>query len=167
MKTELCYTIVFCIFQIRKAALLREVRQYFTGDSISSWDKLLTTCLFVIAYWNPGADVWTVIAILHTCGCGEMCLSWLLAGMIENCLLIEIFLMFFFVFLFLFCNRGDTIQYHGGLRSRELGQAPMVLVQALSSHPHHSLVWFCTPPKFLSLRSRPGIEPTTRRTVAL
>ena len=23
------------------------------------------------------------------------------------------------------CNRGDTIEYHGGLRSRELGQAPM------------------------------------------
>ena len=22
------------------------------------------------------------------------------------------------------CNRGDTIQYHSGLRSRELGQAP-------------------------------------------
>jgi hypothetical protein len=26
------------------------------------------------------------------------------------------------------CNRGDTIQYHGGLRSRELGQAPMLQV---------------------------------------
>ena len=26
------------------------------------------------------------------------------------------------------CNRGDTIQYHGSLRSRELGQAPMLLV---------------------------------------
>ena len=38
------------------------------------------------------------------------------------------------------CNRGDTIQYHGGLQSRELGQAPMLLVfltpsQALSSDP--------------------------------
>ena len=38
------------------------------------------------------------------------------------------------------CNRGDTIQYHGGLRSRELGHAPLLLVfltprQALSSHP--------------------------------
>ena len=43
--------------------------------------------------------------------------------------------------VFLFCNRGDTIQYQGGLRSRELCQAPMLLVfltprQALSSHPH-------------------------------
>ena len=27
-----------------------------------------------------------------------------------------------------FCNRGDDVQYHGGLRSRELCQAPMVLV---------------------------------------
>ena len=37
------------------------------------------------------------------------------------------------------CKRGDTIQYHGGLRSRELGQAPMLLVfltprQGLSPH---------------------------------
>ena len=32
---------------------------------------------------------------------------------------------FFFSFFF---NRGDTIQYYGGLRSRELGQAPMLLV---------------------------------------
>ena len=42
-------------------------------------------------------------------------------------------------FFCFFCNRGDTIQYHGGLRSKELGQAPMLLVslsprQALSSH---------------------------------
>ena len=39
------------------------------------------------------------------------------------------------------CNRGDAIQYQGGLLSRELCQAPMLLVfltprQALSSHPH-------------------------------
>ena len=44
-------------------------------------------------------------------------------------------LFFFFSF-----NRGDTIQYHGDLQSRELGQAPVLLVfltprQALSSHP--------------------------------
>ena len=43
------------------------------------------------------------------------------------------------------CNRGDTLQYHGGLRSRELGQAPMLLVfltprQALSSHPRQQMV---------------------------
>ena len=42
------------------------------------------------------------------------------------------------------CNRGDTIQYHGGLRSRELGQAPMLLVfltprQALSSHQRQQM----------------------------
>ena len=67
------------------------------------------------------------------------------------------------LFLFVF-NRGDT-RYQGGLRSRELCQAPMVKVQALSSHSHHSLIWFCAPPKFLSLRSRPGIEPTTRRPI--
>ena len=48
-------------------------------------------------------------------------------------------------FLFVcFCNRGDTIQYHGGLQSRELGQAPMLLVfltprQALSSHPRQQI----------------------------
>ena len=51
-----------------------------------------------------------------------------------------------FVFVF---NRGDT-RYHGGLRSRELCQAPMVKVQALSSHSHHSLVWFLCSAKFLS-----------------
>jgi hypothetical protein len=43
------------------------------------------------------------------------------------------------------CNRRDTIQYQGGLRSRKLGQAPMLLVfltprQALSSHPHQQMV---------------------------
>ena len=53
-------------------------------------------------------------------------------------------LYFFFTF---FCNRGDTIQYHGGLRSRELGQAPMLLVfltpkQALSSHPRVFIMIF-------------------------
>ena len=47
----------------------------------------------------------------------------------------------FYFFCFCFSNRGDTIQYHGGLRSWELGQAPMLLVfpsprQALSSHLH-------------------------------
>ena len=41
------------------------------------------------------------------------------------------------------CNRGDTIQYHGSLRSREL--APKLLVfltprQALSSHPRQQMV---------------------------
>ena len=39
----------------------------------------------------------------------------------------------------------EEIQYHDGLRSRELGQAPMPLVfltprQALSSHPHQQMV---------------------------
>ena len=34
---------------------------------------------------------------------------------------------FLFVCLFV-CNRGDAIQYHGGLQSRELGQVPMLLV---------------------------------------
>ena len=48
--------------------------------------------------------------------------------------------------IFLVCNRGDTIQYHSGLRSRELGQAPMLQVfltprQALSSHPLKQMVW--------------------------
>ena len=46
----------------------------------------------------------------------------------------------------MFRNGGDTIQYHCGLRSRELGQAPMLLVfltprQALSSHPRQQMVW--------------------------
>ena len=40
---------------------------------------------------------------------------------------------------FFYCNIGDTVQYHSSLRSRELGQAPMLQVlltpkQALSSH---------------------------------
>ena len=48
-------------------------------------------------------------------------------------------------FLFV-CNRGVTVQYHGCLRSRELGQAPMLLMfltprQALSSHPQQQMVW--------------------------
>jgi hypothetical protein len=47
-------------------------------------------------------------------------------------------------FLFV-CNRRDTIQYYGGLRSRELGQAPMLQVfltprQALSSHTLKQMV---------------------------
>ena len=54
-------------------------------------------------------------------------------------------LVFENVFCFV-CNREDTIQYHGGLRSRELGQAPMLLVfltprQVLSSHPLQQMVW--------------------------
>jgi hypothetical protein len=44
------------------------------------------------------------------------------------------------------CNRRDTIQYHGGLRSRKLGQAPMIQVfltprQTLSSEPSQQMVW--------------------------
>ena len=44
------------------------------------------------------------------------------------------------------CNRGDTIQYHVSLRSRELGQATLLLVfltprQALSSHLCQQMVW--------------------------
>ena len=47
---------------------------------------------------------------------------------------------------FFVCNRGDTVQYHGHLRSRELGQATMLQVfltprQALSSHPCQQMVW--------------------------
>ena len=62
-------------------------------------------------------------------------------------------------FCFLFFNRGDTIQYFGGLRSRELGQAPILLVflfprQALSSH-HRCL---CFAKVFLSHRSQVGNE---------
>ena len=33
----------------------------------------------------------------------------------------------YFVCLFV-CNRGDTVQYHGSLRSRELGQASIIQV---------------------------------------
>ena len=61
-----------------------------------------------------------------------------------DCGLCFFFLNSFFFCLF-FCNRGDTIQYHNGLWSRELGQAPMPLVfltprQALSSHPHQQMI---------------------------
>ena len=43
------------------------------------------------------------------------------------------------------CNRGDTIQYHSGVPSRELGQSPMPHVfltprQALSPHPRQQMV---------------------------
>ena len=31
-----------------------------------------------------------------------------------------------------FFNRGDNIQYHGGLLSRELGQAPMLTIVGMS-----------------------------------
>ena len=62
------------------------------------------------------------------------------------------------------CNRGErgrtmahyctfmpttdnTIQYHGRLHTRKLGQAPILLFltlrQALSSHPHQQMVWLC------------------------
>ena len=51
---------------------------------------------------------------------------------------------------FFVCNRGDTIQHHGGLQSRELGQAPMLQEflsprQALSSHPCQQKVWLYLP----------------------
>ena len=44
------------------------------------------------------------------------------------------------------CNRGDTIKYHGRLRSREFYQAPLLQMfltpmQALSSHPRQQMVW--------------------------
>ena len=53
-------------------------------------------------------------------------------------------LEFTFICLFV-CNRGDTVQYHSGLRSRELGQAPMLQVfltpsQALSLHLRQQMV---------------------------
>jgi hypothetical protein len=71
-----------------------------------------------------------------------------------------------FILLFLFlCNRGDNIQYHGGLRSRELCQAPMLLVfltprQALSSHPCISIMIFIQINNFFKLPAM-GIEPLT------
>ena len=42
--------------------------------------------------------------------------------------------------------RGDTVQYHGGLQSRELGQATVLLLsltprQVSSSHPCQQMVW--------------------------
>ena len=60
-----------------------------------------------------------------------------------KCLINDSHADFFCLFV---CNRGDTIQYHGGLRSSELGQAPMLQVfltprQALSSHPLKQMVW--------------------------
>ena len=45
-----------------------------------------------------------------------------------------------FIFCFI-CNSGDTIQYHGGLRSRELGQAPMVQVFLTPRHILHVLLF--------------------------
>ena len=66
---------------------------------------------------------------------------------------------------FLFCNRGDTIQYHGGLRSRELCQAPMLLVfltprQALSSHPRQC---FCASLKLLFFMIFVGVHEFSSR----
>ena len=59
----------------------------------------------------------------------------------------------------IFLNIGDTIQYFGHLRSREFGQAPILLVflsprQALSSHPH----CLCFAKVFLSHRLQVGNE---------
>ena len=67
--------------------------------------------------------------------------------------------------LVLFCNRGDTIQYHGGLRSRELCQAPMLLVfltprQALSSHPRQC---FCASLKLLFFMIFVGVHEFSSR----
>ena len=66
---------------------------------------------------------------------------------IEYCIIVGRMFPFYCLptrYLFV-CNRGDTVQYHGGLRSRELGQAPMLQVfltpkQALSSHPRQQMV---------------------------
>ena len=60
---------------------------------------------------------------------------------IESIMSIEISKCFFV----LFCGRRDTVQYHGGLPSRELGQAHMLQVfltprQALSSHLRQQMV---------------------------
>ena len=68
-------------------------------------------------------------------------------------------------FIFLFCNRGDTIQYHGGLWSRELCQAPMLLVfltprQALSSHPRQC---FCASLKLLFFMIFVGVHEFSSR----
>ena len=65
----------------------------------------------------------------------------------------------------LVCNRGDTIQYHGGLRSRELCQAPMLLVfltprQALSSHPCQC---FCASLKLLFFMIFVGVHEFSSR----
>ena len=50
---------------------------------------------------------------------------------------IDIFNHIIIHFLFV-CNRGHTIQYHGGLQTRKLGQAPILVFliprPALSSH---------------------------------
>ena len=39
------------------------------------------------------------------------------------------------------------VQYHSGLQTRKLGQAPIVLFltlrKVLSSHPHQQMVWLC------------------------
>ena len=54
---------------------------------------------------------------------------------------------------FFFCNWGDTIQYHGGLGLRELGQAPVLLMFYLLGRRYHlthtSLLWFCGSPWIL------------------
>ena len=43
------------------------------------------------------------------------------------------------------CNRGDTIQYPGGIQARKLGQAPILVIltprAVLSSHQHRTLVF--------------------------
>ena len=70
------------------------------------------------------------------------------------------------VHIVLFCNRGDT-RYHGGLHLRELCQAPISWMQALSSHPHPSWLWFCTRRNFFlkfanAKVAATGFEPETR-----
>ena len=79
-----------------------------------------------------------------------------------------------FVCLFV-CAKGDTIWYHGGLRSRELGQAPMLLVfqthrQALSSHPRQQMVWLFGMPNWYTINHQTTLHthnetqrPTTAR----
>ena len=71
-------------------------------------------------------------------------------------------------FLF-FCNRGDTIQYHGSLQSRKLCQAPMLLVfltprQALSSHP---LQCYCASLKLLFFMIFVGVHEFSSRLTTL
>ena len=57
----------------------------------------------------------------------------------------EIATFFTNIFSCLFvCNKGDTIQYRGSLRSRDLApmlQAFLTPRQALSSHPCQQMVW--------------------------
>ena len=89
--------------------------------------------------WNEANSIWQpCFPDVHCCRSGHISdhYIWPTQGKLIYVGIIRVVCLFV---------TGHTVQYHGGLRSRELGQAPMLQVfltprQALSSHPRQDFI---------------------------